>query len=526
VLAGEKSSQEEDQLTHEDGRADWVRWSMVPWRRADGNIGGALLFAELRTEQVEARRALADSEARFRATFENAAVGVALVGRNGSILRANNSFARMLGYSVEELRTRTFQELTHPDDLALNLSVLKKALVGETETYCIEKRYVRKDGGVLWASLSVGCVRKTDGCVDYFISVIEDITDRKNAETRLAERNAQLGLAGKAARVGSFVIDYATERIQTSPGFAAVHGLAEGTEEFTCEEWLDLVFSGDRARFEALRNRVFAERRRELNIEYRVVGADGERRWIESRGLVSYGSDGRPTRLVGVHIDITERKLAEEHLRMLVAELDHRVKNVLATVSALTSRTQDRRGSVADFAAALDGRIQSMAATHQLLSRQQWKGIPLSDLARRELVPYATHDNIEIDGPDITLKAEAAQAVSMVFHELATNAAKYGALSTPGGRVAVRWYRLQNGNADALRVEWQEAGGPAVKAPRRCGYGTEIIRGLLPYELDGKVDLAFATVGVRCRFDVPLSQLTGCDRQARTLREPLSNGQG
>jgi PAS domain S-box-containing protein len=786
VLAGEKSSQEEDQLTHKDGRTDWVRWSMVPWRRADGNIGGALLFAELRTEQVEARRALADSEARFRATFENAAVGVALVGRNGSLLRANNSFARMLGYSGEELRTRTFQELTHPDDLAPNLSVLKKALVGETDTYCIEKRYVRKDGGVVWASLSVGCVRKTDGCVDYFISVIEDITDRKHAEARLAERNAQLGLAGKAARVGSFVIDYTTERIQTSPGFATIHGLAEETEEFTCEEWLGLVFPGDLARFEALRSRVFAERRRELNIEYRIVGADGEPRWIESRGLVSYGGDGRPTRLVGVHIDITERKrtedrlqeserklrellgalpaaiymtdaegyitycnqgavdlwglepalgrdkwsdvgrfyhadgspmaladcptevaltqgriargqeaiierkdgiripiapyptplrdetggivgvvnmtvdisdrkraertlaernlqlalagtaalvgsyaydvgsdvmqveegyaalhglpdgtrstarsewkarvhqedlarletvrsqafrdgrseygfeyrivrstgevrwietrsfvsynsdgrpqrvvgvsiditerrLAEEHLRMMVAELDHRVKNILATVSALTSRTQGGSGSVADFVAALDGRIQSMAATHQLLSGQQWKGIQLADLIRRELAPYATGDNTEIDGPNIALKAEAAQAVSMVLHELATNAAKHGALSTPRGRVAVRWYRLQNGDADALRVEWQEAGGPAVKAPPRCGYGAEIIRGLLPYELDGKVDLAFAAEGVRCRFDVPLFQLTGCDRLARTLREPLTNGQG
>ena len=117
VLAGEELSQEEDQFTHQDG-TDWVRWSMVPWRQADGKIGGALLFSELRTEQVEARRALTDSEARFRATFENAAVGVALVASDGSILRANNSLVRMLGYSVDELKTRTFQDLTHPDDLA------------------------------------------------------------------------------------------------------------------------------------------------------------------------------------------------------------------------------------------------------------------------------------------------------------------------------------------------------------------------------------------------------------------------
>ncbi|HEY1245230.1 MAG TPA: PAS domain S-box protein, partial [Hyphomicrobiaceae bacterium] len=178
VLAGEELSNDEDQFRRQDGRTEWTGWSMAPWRGGDGRIGGAVLFAEVRTEQVEARRALADSEARFRATFENAAVGVALVSTEGSILRANKSFARMLGYSVEELTTRTFQDLTHPDDLADNLSVLNKTLVGEAESYCIEKRYVRKDGGIVWASLTVGCVRKTDGGVDYFVSVVQDITER------------------------------------------------------------------------------------------------------------------------------------------------------------------------------------------------------------------------------------------------------------------------------------------------------------------------------------------------------------
>ena len=168
VLAGEELSQEEDQFTHQ-GRTDWVRWSMVPWRQADGSIGGAILFAEVTTDQIETRRALADSESRFRGTFENAAVGVALVGTDGSILRANCSFARMLGYSVEELQTRTFQDLTHPDDLATNLSVLSKTLVGEADSYSMEKRYVRRDGGVVWASLTVGCARKTDGGVDYVV---------------------------------------------------------------------------------------------------------------------------------------------------------------------------------------------------------------------------------------------------------------------------------------------------------------------------------------------------------------------
>ena len=163
---------------------------------------------------------------------------------------------------------------------------------------------------------------------------------------------------------------------------------------------------------------------------------------------------------------------------------------------------------MADFVTALDGRIKSMAATHQLLSSRQWKGILLSALVRRELAPYATHRNTEIVGPDVTLNPDATQAVSMVLHELTTNAAKYGALSTNDGLVSVRWHRVLNGDADArLRIEWEESGGPAVQTPDRSGYGMEVIRDLLPYELEGAVDLAFASEGVRCRIDIPVSQL-------------------
>jgi len=201
-----------------------------------------------------------------------------------------------------------------------------------------------------------------------------------------------------------------------------------------------------------------------------------------------------------------ERRRHEEHLRTLIAELDHRVKNVLATASALTSRTQDASSSVSDFVSALDGRIQSMAATHQLLSSHKWSGILLSDLVGRELAPYTSRGNTEIDGPKVTLSAEAGQAVSMVLHELATNAVKHGALSTHGGRIFVRWFL--NGDANAwLRIEWQEFGGPVVQIPDRPSYGMEVIRDLLPYELDGKVDIVFAAAGVRWRVDIPISQV-------------------
>jgi PAS domain S-box-containing protein len=384
VLAGEELSQEEDQFARQDGSTQWLNWSMAPWRRADGSIGGALLFSEHRTEQVEARHALADSEARFRATFENAAVGVAMVARDGSILRANNSFARMLGYSIEELMVRTFQDLTHPDDLASNLSIRNKTLIGETDGYCIEKRYVRKDGGIIWALLTVGCVRKTDGSVDYFVSVIQDISDRKQVE---------------------------------------------------------------------------------------------------------------------------------QQQRVLMAELDHRVKNALATVSAVVSHTRQGSRSIADFVAALDGRIRSLARTHELLSSRRWDGVSLSELVRRVLAPYATGSNSEIGGPEVTLSAEAGQVVSMVLYELTTNAAKHGALSVRDGQVSVHWHGTSKRDVDArIAIEWQETGGPAVRAPEACGYGTEVIRDLIPYELGGRVDLTFAADGLRCHLEIPAEWLSTSTR--------------
>ena len=330
----------------------------------------------------------------------------------------------------------------------------------------------------------------------------------KRTELALAERSLQLALAGKAALVGSYAYDVDMDMMQVDAGYAALHGLPEETVRMTHSEWRARTHPDDVARVEDMREQAFGERLGEYAIEYRILRSGGEVRWIGSRSFVTYTSEGRPQRIVGVNIDITERQRADAHQRMLVAELDHRVKNVLATVSAVTSQTQNASSSMADFVAALNGRIKSMAATHQLLSSHQWKGLLLSDLVRRELAPYAVPGNTEICGPDIILEAAPAQTISMVLHELTTNAVKYGALSTHGGRISVRWHRVMIGNADArLCIEWQESGGPAVQAPDRSGYGLEVIRDLLPYELDSKVDIAFASAEVRCCIDIPVSQL-------------------
>jgi len=194
----------------------------------------------------------------------------------------------------------------------------------------------------------------------------------------------------------------------------------------------------------------------------------------------------------------------------LNAELDHRVKNALATVSAVVSHTREGNRSVNDFIAALEGRLRSMASAHELLSAHRWQGISLAELIRRELAPYSTRNNTEIDGPGILLKPEAGQAMAMVLHELATNAAKYGALSTGNGRVSIRWDQQlsKRHSGSHLVFEWQEIGGPPVKVPRKPSYGTTTIRDLIPYEFGGTVDLALASDGVRCRLELPADWLS------------------
>ena len=235
----------------------------------------------------------------------------------------------------------------------------------------------------------------------------------------------------------------------------------------------------------------------------------GTIRWIEARSFIEYDQAGHAKRLVGVNIDITERKRAEEARKILNAELDHSVKNALATVSAVISRTREGSRSVADFAAALEGRIRSMATTHELLSSRRWQGLSLIELIRRELAPYAASKNTEISGPTVLLKPQAGQALAMVLHELATNAAKYGALSTNKGRVLIRWDRRLNGHPlSNLVLEWREVGGPRVDAPGKSSYGTSTIHDLIPYEFGGTVDLVFAPEGVRCRLELPPDWLT------------------
>jgi PAS domain S-box-containing protein len=203
--------------------------------------------------------------------------------------------------------------------------------------------------------------------------------------------------------------------------------------------------------------------------------------------------------------DITRQKRAEHREKMLMAELDHRVRNSLTRVAMLTTSSRRDKNSIDEFARSLDGRIHSMAAADTLLSQRNGHGVGLAALVHNQLAPYAAEANITLRGTELMLTPVAIQAMGMVLHELATNAAKYGALSVPTGKVSVSWDRRQEGSDAAnLILVWREFGGPRIAAQVKSGYGTRLIRELVPYELGGTVDLVFAPEGVSCRIEFPL----------------------
>lgn len=208
----------------------------------------------------------------------------------------------------------------------------------------------------------------------------------------------------------------------------------------------------------------------------------------------------------GMLRDITERKRAEEHQALLMAEIDHRAKNLLAAVQATVMLTKSTARSVADYADTLIGRLHAMSRAHDLLARDRWTGARLHELIRNEFAAYVGADGhaLALGGEDVLLPPRAAQTLSLALHELTTNAAKYGALSVPEGKVAIDTAIERTENGQDLRLRWSEAGGPAVTAPERRGFGSVLIERGIAHDLDGSSSLAFEASGVRCEIRVPL----------------------
>jgi two-component sensor histidine kinase/PAS domain-containing protein len=220
--------------------------------------------------------------------------------------------------------------------------------------------------------------------------------------------------------------------------------------------------------------------------------------------------------------DITARKRAEDQQTMLVAELNHRVKNILAIVNSVAAQTVRASPSLASFSTAFSGRIKALALAHDILTRTRWIGIGLSELLRAVLEPHRGTDQtrVTLQGPPVLLPAQAVMPLSMVMHELATNASKYGALSVPQGTVAIDWTLRDNGTP-RVDVTWIERGGPRVEPQGASGFGTKLIDRVVGYDLDGKADLSFEPGGLRAVLSFPLKIDTASPETSWSTSQPM-----
>jgi PAS domain S-box-containing protein len=329
--------------------------------------------------------------------------------------------------------------------------------------------------------------------------------ERRRHEAELEEGETRLQEALAAGSVMAFEWDVRTDVSRHSENAAQILGI-DPQQTVSASYFLTLIHPDDRVPFKAL-VRGLSPDKPSYTISFRFIRPDGREIWLEEASKAQFDAAGRLISLKGLTLDITENKRAEERQNALMAELDHRVKNVLARVAVVAMATREGSSSMDEFVRTLDGRIQSMASAHSLLSQSRWHGVSLSELVRNQLAPYATDANMTISGADVMLSAVETQALAMVLHELVTNAAKYGALSTRGGRILVNWERQTNATAaTTLIIAWQELGGPPIAAPIRSGYGTSLIRDLIPHELGGTVDLVLASDGACCKISVPLKR--------------------
>ena len=301
---------------------------------------------------------------------------------------------------------------------------------------------------------------------------VRERTVELEASTALVRETAdRLTLASEAAGFGTYDYDPAAGQVYWSPYLRRMAGI-EGDEPLTLDRALSVIHPDHQ---QIVRRHIddYSPEEGRREIEFKIVRPDGEVRWLLDRGQAVSGPQGPGLRVMGTILDITERKQNEERQRLLMAELDHRVKNILGNVMAMARLSSRSAQSVSAFVESLDGRIQAISSAHGLLRRGAWVAANLRDLVFASLSPYRSANNIELQGESVSIVPELAQSMALILHELATNAVKHGALAKPGGHVRVSWSRAEAGQ---LRVLWQETGGQKTTPPATQGFGLTVLR--------------------------------------------------
>jgi len=476
----------------------WVNLDYSPIRNDDGDVLGVLAIVVDTTPWVFAERAQRESESRFRTLADNIAAFAWMADDSGKIFWYNKRWFDYTGLPFEEAREWGWPLRQHPDHVERTMDKINRCLTsGEVweDTFPLKGR----DGVYRWFLSRAMPIRDDAGNVIRWFGTNTDITEHLEE----AEKNAQL--ATIVATSADAIISMSSEGVIQSwnPGAEVMFG-------YTADE---VIGQSEQVLFPEGSGAEFEDKYRHLRLGEHVLRDTVRRRKDGSLLDVAINvapmrrPDGRIFGFSAVFRDITERKRVEKHLRTVMRELSHRTKNLLAVIVAMVRQTARTSTDVGVLQSQLIQRLQSLSASHDLLVAEDWTGASLEELIHAVLQPFtgSSEESLECKGPHVFVNATAAQNLGLALHELATNAAKYGALSTSHGRVHVRWdIELREDGSRWLVLHWNERGGPPVSPPTVKGFGHVVIERVVGQALSAKVDYQFKPDGVHWSITMPV----------------------
>ena len=398
----------------------------------------------------------------------------------------------------------------HPDDRARADEAVRAAVDPASDgVYDVTYRTVApEDGTERWVSAK-GQTLFEDGRPVRLIGFARDVTESRRAEQALRETEERYRLASRATNDAIWDWDLATNHVLWNEALGEAHGYALDAVEPTGDWWIGHIHPDDRPRIDRSIHAVIDGLGSAWSDEYRFLRADGSYAAILDRGYVIRDGSGRAVRMIGAMLDISERKRAEEHQRLLTGELQHRVKNTLALVQAIAGQTFRNASDLAAANEAFSARLISLGRAHDILTQSSWSQAPIAEVVEGALAVHrGGTSRIRASGPNVPLAAKPALALALALHELATNAAKYGALSNDSGAVDLRWHVVHEGEAPRFCLTWSEQGGPPILSqPVRRGFGSRLIERSFAAEVGGEVKLTYAPTGLTCRMEASLASM-------------------
>ncbi len=423
----------------------------------------------------------------------SAGIGIWDMDMKSQLVRGTPQFFRNLGLPphghpvpIDEIRA-----LRHVEDRHRVVEAFQNAISSGAETFETEYRIVRPDGDVRWIFGRGRVIRDAHGVPARYSGIDIDVTERKLAELALQQSEERYRTLVENASDLVFTLDLDLNLTSVNPaacrflGYKAEEVIGRPLEQFVPADQLSV-------HRKMLQDKV-SGRAPETRYEMRVIDNDGRIRVMETSSRLSFNGDGKPEAIHAIARDITDRKKYEEHLALTTRELSHRTKNILAVVQAIVNQIGKRSNNFHEFEERLIGCVAALAHSHDLLVEGDWQGAEIEKLVRGQLAPFGLDESrINTKGRKIILKPQATQLLGLAFHELATNAIKYGALSNSTGCVTIEWRR---DSAGKLQVTWIESGGPAVAQPARRGFGSIVLE-RMAVSVDGQAKLVFLPEGL------------------------------